>query len=73
MEYDQPLALLANNVETDQTITRTDTMFASMVKALAPSQQDKIMRSAIERYRMNYSQYDGVTKVLDIKDSLGMS
>ena len=38
MEFDQPLALLAENIETDKTITRNDTMFASMIKALAPSQ-----------------------------------
>lgn len=42
-QFDRPLNLLVND-EADTDITRTDSIFADMVKALAPSQQQRILQ-----------------------------
>jgi len=48
-DFDKPLKLLVNDVSDDD-ITRTDSLFAEMVRALAPSQQSKILRICKQKY-----------------------
>ena len=47
-QFDEPLNLLVNNKDDDE-ISKTDSIFAEMVKALAPSQQQKILQICKEK------------------------
>jgi ABC-type proline/glycine betaine transport system ATPase subunit len=47
-QFDAPLNLLVNNKD-DTEINKTDSIFAEMVKALAPSQRQKILQICQEK------------------------
>jgi hypothetical protein len=49
VEFDQPFKLLAESIIDDE-ITRDDTVFSQMVRALNETQQDRIFNKAKTRY-----------------------
>jgi ABC-type proline/glycine betaine transport system ATPase subunit len=52
-QYDSPLALLLEN-ETDESVTKEDSIFANMVQALTDRQQDKIVQTCKDkRFKRN--------------------
>jgi hypothetical protein len=49
VEFDHPFKLLAESISDDE-ITRDDTVFSQMVRALNETQQDRIFNKAKTRY-----------------------
>jgi ABC-type multidrug transport system ATPase subunit len=49
VEFDHPFKLLAENIE-DIEITRKDTVFSQMVRALNEPQQERLFNKAKKRY-----------------------
>ena len=52
-QYDKPLNLLVEDVENDESVTKSDSIFAEMVSALTANQQEKILSTCRSKLSIN--------------------